>query len=746
MCNDFYAHSLPGHPQDEWQPLEKHLRDVAGKAAQFASAFASERHGHLAGIWHDLGKYLCDFQERLKGRAIKVDHAAVGAALAMKRNRPNGFPVAFAIAGHHSGLPNLKTSGQDMPTPLDERVRRVQETLREALENAPIEVTGESLPDLPLFLQTGGGGSDPDAQVRCMEFWIRFLYSALVDADRLDAEAFDHPEQGLLRGNHEALLSLLERLDRHLEGIRAGLTAADRARPINQARQQVLAQCRAGAECPTGFFSLTVPTGGAKTLSGMAFALRHAMKNGLHGVIVVIPYTSIIEQNAGEYRKALGDANVIEHHTNLDPEKFKQRYGEEALEKHELAAENWDAPIIVTTTVQFFESLFSNKSSRCRKLHNIARSVVILDEVQTLPPGFLLSILDSLKELVAHYGCSVVLSTATPPALVARERFPEGISNVQPIVPEPARLYASLKRVDYSWPDPDSPPVEWPDLARQLAVHPQVLTVVHRRADARTLARELQTCRDGNPVFHLSALMCPAHRTKTLERIRAQLQAGAVCRAVSTQLVEAGVDVDFPVVYRALGGLDSIVQAAGRCNREQRNERGFVTVFRAPSAPPVGTPRKALAVMESLLRENATIETNDPAVFEEYFRRLYFLENKDTHAIQAQRQQLNFATVGVEFNLIEDGFTQAVVVPYGEAGERLAKLRSEPTKEHLRALQPFTVSIYEDTFTKWVRDGVLEEVTPGIHTLTQPYLHLYQETFGLEDGDEPRPDPKALMA
>jgi CRISPR-associated endonuclease/helicase Cas3 len=617
----FYAHSLPDAPQAQWQPLDKHLRQVAEKAAEFATAFASADWAYNAGLWHDLGKYQSAFQERLAGNSISVDHSGVGAAFVTQQNKEIGLPLAFAIAGHHTGLSNIMISGKNMPIPLKERIRSAGKALKEVLLNTPHEIQKETLPELPSFLQKVNN-SDSDENIRNMEFWIRFIYSTLVDADRLNSEAFDQPDNALLRGHYEKLSDLIEHLECYIGGIRVSLSDVDLKRPINRIRGEVLERCRETAKCLPGIFSLTVPTGGGKTLSGMAFALHHAVDNALRRVIIVIPYTSIIEQNADEYRKALGKENVIEHHASLDFEKLKIASGVDMLQKHELATENWDAPIIVTTTVQFFESLFSNKPSRCRKLHNIAHSVIVLDEVQTLPTGFLLSILDGLKELVAHYGCSVVLSTATPPALVARPRFTEGITSIQPIVPK----ITLPQRVEYSWPDPDSQPVQWSDLAKELIEHTQVLAIVHKRADARMLAQELQSllCSENTPIYHLSALMCPAHRTKKLEQIRKSLSSGTLCRVVSTQLIEAGVDIDFPVLYRALGGLDSIVQAAGRCNREGKLPIGHMKIFRAPSLPPVGTPRKALAVTESLLCEYGNLDLTNPDIFEDYFRHLYF--------------------------------------------------------------------------------------------------------------------------
>ncbi len=742
------AHSANEEGKDHH--LADHLVSVADLAAGFADAFDSGDWGRLAGLWHDLGKYQEKFQERLGGESIRVEHSGIGAALAAARDGDAGMALSFVLAGHHAGLPNLQKSEPGLPKPLTERLQSNLTALGHTRGDIPSRLLDAELPSLPRFLETPAKTSRPARNVlaRTLEFWIRFVFSCLVDADWLDTEAFMRPDVAAERRPFSSPTALAGRLDAYIAELVENLTPAVRSSAVNLARAEVLSACREAAEDPPGVFALTVPTGGAKTLSAMSFALRHAWRHDLRRVIVVIPYTSIIEQNADQYREALGAENVVEHHCNLDPDRATTEQERQLVRRHELAAENWDAPVIVTTSVQFFESLFANRPARCRKLHNIARSVVILDEVQTVPPRYLLSVVEALGELVSHYGCSVVLSTATPPALRRRPGFDLGLRGVREIVPEPERLSAELERVRYEWPANEQSAVTWEDLCADLAGHTQVLAVVHRRADARTLAEMLVDAASPDAVYHLSALMCAAHRSDVLEQIRHRLARGRACRVVSTQLVEAGVDLDFPMVYRAMAGLDSIVQAAGRCNREGTQDTGRVVVFRAPTSPPPGTPRKGMDTTESLLREaGGALDPGDPALFEKYFRILYSKEHIDARGVQADRQQLNFATVAANFKLIEDGFTTTVAVPY-EAGEkRLQNLRSEgPDRERLRALQRYLVSIYPRAFEELASAGALEEVIEGIFALAPGYSHLYDPRYGLTLEPVCGANPRELIA
>jgi len=481
----------------------------------------------------------------------------------------------------------------------------------------------------------------------------------------------------------------------------------------------------------------------------MSFALNHADQHELDRVIVVIPYTSIIEQNARRYREALGGENVLEHHSNLDTSKLEEINGSREV-RRKLAAENWDAPVVVTTSVQFFESLFSNHPSRCRKLHNVAKSVIILDEVQTLPPKLLAPILDGLRELTDNYRCSVVLSTATPPALVKRDELQEyGLTSVTDLIAEPESLAQRTRRVNVKW-DTETP-TPYERLATVIAVHDQVLAIVHLRRDARELAQLVQANAGGEGLYHLSALMCPAHRRDVLERVYAALRSDRPCRLIATQLVEAGVDLDFPVVYRALAGLDSLAQAAGRCDREGKlteqqggKPGGQLHVFRATTQPP-GELRKALETTATLLANRGALDPFDPATCESYFRELYQKHELDDRAIQRDRATPDFATVAYNFRMIDTDMCP-IVVPYGEAMARFEQFVVAPTRRNQRALQPYIVQVSRSQRDAMLGAGALESLDETVDMLTELFASRYDERFGLDpDIDDGRMDVEVLM-
>lgn len=730
----FFAHSRSGEPEGSWEPLLDHLVRVGEMARQFASAFDSGEWGYLAGLWHDLGKYRPEFQRRLRGDRLQVEHAGAGAALAV---RLGIHPLSFVIAGHHGGLANRIGHAGHL-TPLAERIPRQLPILQDIWPLLPASVTSHPCPEAPSFLRKLE--RTPKA-TRAQELWIRFLFSALVDADRLATESFYQGDVRAPIREFDSIAALGNRLEECLRKFTCDT-------PVNQLRADVLALCGAAAERRPGLFSLTVPTGGGKTLSSLAFALAHARKWGLRRVIVVIPYTSIIEQTARVFKTALGSRNVVEHHSALDELHVSEESGENETRRC-LATENWDAPLIVTTSVQFFETLFSNNPSRCRKLHRVARSVVVVDEAQTLPTRFLLCLLDGMRELTRSYGCSLVLSTATQPALVRRDALPEGLEDVHEIIQDRDGLGQLLDRVELRWPAPDEPPMPYTELAAELAGHDRVLAIVHRRGDARQLAQLLPP----EGCFHLSALMCATHRAEVLERIRRTLRDGGPCRVVATQLVEAGVDIDFPVVYRAMAGLDSIAQAAGRCNREGsltdqygRPRRGNMRVFRAETLPPRGTLRIGFEKTEEMLaRYGPGLNFVEGRFIEEYFRALFHADHLDAKNVMLHREQLDFESVGRLVKLVDDGFSVPVVVPWRDAATRVAKMIERPHREALRAIQPYVVQVRERDLGLLQRLGAVAPIEEFGFQLVAPYLHLYDEATGLVVEEDAEPDAGALV-
>jgi CRISPR-associated endonuclease/helicase Cas3 len=711
-----FAHSIAGMPVEEWHDLETHLRDTACAAARFAACYGA-RWAYLAGLWHDAGKYSREFQRMIGVDSTaycespgRVDHSTAGALLATRTSA--GLPLAFVIAGHHAGLANKVN--------LVGRLTRKKDLLELARAGGlPTEIQIEVLPSLPPWVR----------DEMAAELWMRFLYSALVDADFLDTEKF-YKKEG--RSMPQAALPDLQRLlDAHLETV----TTAANCSAVNKMRARVLGYCRIAAEWMPGNFTLTVPTGGGKTLASMAFALDHAIRHNLRRVIVVLPFTSIIEQSAKTYREVFGEGVVIEHHSNLDPER--------ETPQNRLASENWDAPVIVTTSVQFFESLFSNRSSRCRKLHNVAESVVVFDEVQTFPAELLAPITDVLNQLSEHYCTTQVFCTATQPALGPRsDTVPPtpGVRGLREIVADPPREFDAVRdRYVVQLPEIDKPAVAWEDLAGQVRAHPRVLVVVNRRDDAALLARLV-----GGRAFHLSARMCAAHRKDVLERIRDLLKSMEPCRVVSTQLIEAGVDIDFPVVFRAMAGADSLAQAAGRCNREGRNaEPGIFNVFTPPTAPPRGILRLGYQEAEILLRAGQ-LDLLSPQTFTRYFESFYNKCDHDAKGVNQARGSFNFEDTARLFHMIEDA-GQPVAAPYGQGPDRVERLRREgPTRRNLRALQPFLVNLYAGEIGKLAAAGAIERVQDVVWSVVSGY-EIYSERLGFSWQEPLAADPTSLI-
>jgi len=772
MVQESFAHTKEGRPPAEWQRLDEHLRSVSRLAQDFAAVFGSGPWGELAGLWHDLGKYAPDFQTYLleacdvwsvgdasveDSRPGRIDHSSAGAIHAYRlgtTTNPGKEPpaqvlaLAMIIAGHHAGLgERARMEGKRLRN--DEKAQRYNEALRGC---PPPDILGWPLPPAPACLRFQAGESK-DSKCLRFELWTRMLFSALIDADRLDTEAFENERKARVRtrmqANETRLVALRARLRNHIDktaGKRRQRVeqmrgpARDAAQRVLNMRSRVLEYCRLAASGKAGRYSLTVPTGGGKTLSAMAFALDHAIANGLRRVIVVIPFTSIIDQTAQSYRdgfRGMARSSVVEHHSNLDPESETVR--------NRLASENWDAPVVVTTSVQFFESLFSDRPTRCRKLHNITKSVVVFDEAQTLPHSLRTPIFDGLNQLVDYYGCSLLMCTATQPALeldrIGLQGFPS-LGRVHEVVADVSAVYGAVSdRVGVEFRDPDKP-IPWPQLAAEAKDLDQVLIVVHRRDDARELCSLLP-----DDAYHLSALMCPAHRKAVLASVRMALEEGRSCRVVSTTLIEAGVDVDFPVVFRAYGGVDAMAQAAGRCNREGaradaegRPVPGRLVLFRAPSDPPRGL-RSGLETTTLLLgRHAASLDLFSHETYQEYFRALLANCDPDVRRVNQARIERNYPEVASRFRMIDDDGQFAVVVPYGDAENRIENYRRRPRRRTLRALQPFLVNVPVWEYPRL--QNVVELVYEQVRWLPEP--EQYHSRFGLITEEVPV-DPGRLV-
>lgn len=682
------------------QTLLDHLHGTAKLASGFAAAFDSGDAGHLAGMLHDIGKYSAHFQKRIRDpvHTPPHDHATAGA-------KELGItPLGFAVAGHHSGLPD---GGNRVDPPSEPTLFG---RLKKPVDDYGCwkqEVTPTSL-HLPAYLQT--------ADRFTLSFYTRMLYSCLVDADFLDTERF-MIDNGF-RGGYESMETLKRRLDEYF----ANWTTQDT--PLNQVRRDILHHCIKGASNHQGLYTLTVPTGGGKTLSSLRFALGHAVEHGLERIIYVIPYTSIIDQTSQVFQSVLGASQVVEHHSGVT-------YDDDTLDsihnQKRLATENWDAPIIVTTAVQFFESLYGNRSSQCRKLHNIAKSVVIFDEAQTLPVPYLTPCVAAIAQLVKHYHTTAVLCTATQPELGAM--FAKESLTMTELMPNPVGLYQQLQRVTLR----DKGELAWDTLSQELLQTQQVLCIVNRRASAQTLF-------DGLPEegrYCLTTLICPHHRKRQLAQIRKRLSQGLICRVVSTSLIEAGVDLDFPCVYREKAGLDSLLQAAGRCNREGTHPREESIVWYFASED--GTPamwKQAVSALENIKALYQDLAS--PDAIAAYFNFLWYIKSSES---LDQKQVLPAFQKGVggvcfPFKQVAQGFrlmespARTIYIPVEEGATLVNTLQyGLPHRNLYRKLGQFGVTVYPDHFKRLYDAGAIEVLDRGDVVLRD--VSLYSPETGL---------------
>lgn len=736
---DFFARKRIERDLEEGQPLVEHLRNTAGLAADFGRVFNSEQWGRFCGLLHDLGKYSREFQKRLCG-GPKVDHSLAGALEALAALKTTDFEcfrlIGQIISGHHTGLANgsVDEGGSSFMSRYNDR-RKIPNYEAWTMEKGLAAITAPRIETLK-FLNR----HDEKSTAFALSFWGRMLFSALVDADFLDTEHFMSPEKFAQRANYPEF----ERLHERFKEFMAEKMALAPERQINVLRREVYEAALARALEKPGLFSLTVPTGGGKTLSSLAFAFGHAKAHGLRRVIYVIPFTSIIEQTAGVFRKLLGEelaVAVLEHHSNmLEPEgAAESEEADNQAHSHSLAIENWDAPIVVSTSVQFFESLFAARSSRCRKLHNITGSVIILDECQSLPTGLLQPSLAALKELAAAYGCSIVLCTATQPELGKKNWNPWGLEDVREIVPDAPGLFTVLKRVEIK----HLGECDMEALTTRLENEARALVILDTKVQAAELALKLN--KTGRPCFHLSTNMCPAHRREILGRVRNELDGGNRLTLVSTSLIEAGVDIDFPVVYRALSGLDSVAQAAGRCNREGRLPGlGTTYTFTLPVTLK-GESQRRRAACQGVI--NQGLDLLSPEATALYFNQLYSLaaggggldsENILSDIVQEARIFLfPYRTVARKFKFIEEDGRLPVLIPFNDAARAdLERLRNGQGDRSLyRRLGQWTVNIRPKDF-KTLRQagGVAPMDRAGLwHELLNE--SLYNQLVGLRVDD-----------
>lgn len=718
------AHTPPPGTED-WHYLDDHSLEVAKLAAKFAEPFGAQDVARWLGLLHDAGKAHPDFQEYLWKNFLEprkkhptVDHKKAGAAaLSSAKDLPQ------VLLGHHGGLSDLSA---------------VTTTMRNAVTTEERHRLGEAWRRFQSLGITPSGAppQTPDWALTAQphEFYLRMLFSCLVDADVLSTERHWTPDASDTRTmDMPAVAALWDRFQANQAILASNVAAGPDANSlVNRIRAEVYDACVENSSRPPGFFRLTVPTGGGKTRSATAFALCHAIEHGMQRAIYGVPFLTITEQTVDVLRDALGnDRAVLEHHSGIEPE-YDSETGEETVDERwrQLASENWDAPVVVTTTVQLFESLFGRKTRQCRKLHNIARSVIILDEFQTIPSHLRAPIFDVLKELVSHYGVSVVLCTATQPVLdtIEDELERAGIT-VTELAPDPAKAFHALERVCYEWPAQDEP-WTWEHVAREMQETDQVLTIVNTVRHAAELFAAL----NDEAAIHLSTRMCGAHRRQVLSDIRERLHTDLPCRVVSTQLVEAGVDIDFPVVLRAIGPLDRIAQAAGRCNREGRlPDKGRAVVFSIEDdAMPGGAYRLGTGVTVMMLSEGQ-VDFADPATFDTYFRMLYADAEADERDIQHYRAERFYEEVAERFSIIDED-TFPMIVEYNdaarEAKRRLMDAAGRPgtvLRRTFRDIQPYVVTCRKYERGRFESAVLIRELLPGIWE----WLGDYDEQLGI---------------
>lgn len=706
---EYIAHRIP--ETGEEQSVLEHLTQTAKLAAAFAESFGASQIAYRCGLLHDVGKYSAKFQRRIRGAEIRVDHSTAGA---LEANALRDPITALCICGHHGGLPDLGSRVADSPESATfcGRLKRKVGVDIEPYDAFRTEVTVPAAAP-PVHLLGGNANSF---------FFAHMLYSCLVDADFLDTEHF-MAQGGVQRGAFAPLDKYLEELESYID------PWWDAKTELNKRRCAILRALIDGADAAKGLFTLTVPTGGGKTISSMAFALKHALKHGMKRIIYVIPYTSIIEQTQDVFEKVFGVGNVVAHYANVQ---YNSDENGRVGDKRYLAAENWDAPVIITTNVQFFESLFANRSSSCRKLHNIAQSVLIFDEAQMLPVPYLKPCVYAISQLVQSYGCSAVLCTATQPALTPlfKEYLPQ--QPIRELCPQVQENFTFFKRTRFE----KCGVLSDEALAQRLGGEKQVLCVVNNRKQAQALYKLLP--QEGS--HHLSTTMTPEHRRAVIKEIRQRLKDGLPCRVVSTSLIEAGVDLDFPVAYRALAGLDSMIQAAGRCNREGKRplDDSVVYLFDTEQKPPQMLEQN-IAAARRVLEQYEDITA--PDAIKAYFDfLLYTLKDASALDLKQIMQTITggtmpFAQIANAFRIIESA-EYTLYVPRDEQSRKLVEKlrRGEIDRSLMRTLGQYAVGVYPWHFRELDRTGAVERVPAADNAAILLDGNLYSDRTGLSFG------------
>lgn len=707
---NYIAHKRSETDKKE-QSLLEHLKNVADLSERFAKCLYLSDYASIIGMLHDIGKYSNRFQQRINGNEkIKVDHSTCGSQEAFKMKLPM---AVFCIAGHHGGIPDIGgRADTENDSTLQGRLKKNTEDFSAWVN----EVDSSKFKPI----------SEPFTNDRISyNFILRFLFSCLVDADYLDTENF-MSNGAVSRDSGYELPFLLSLLNNHIEKWQnpSGI--------LNILRTNMLNECiEVGRKSSDKLFTLTVPTGGGKTISSMAFALNYAVKHRKKRIIYVIPYTSIIEQNADVFRKIFGLKNVLENHSNVD---FKE-IDDETKTQMMLAAENWDLPIVVTTAVQFFESMFSNKPSKCRKIHNIADSVVIFDEAQMLPLDYLLPCATVIRQLAENYNSSVVLCTATQPNFQSILNLTDKSNKLQltEICKSAENLTDDFRRVNFKY----EGKLEDDEIALEIKQCNQVLCIVNKKAHAQKIYSMLG---ESDENFHLSTYMYPAHRQKVLKKIKQRLDENKPCRVISTSLIEAGVDIDFPTVYRAISGIDSILQAGGRCNRENKRNSSecIVHIFNTDEVLSYQQTNTD-AAMEVIKKYGDKIYL--PDAIKMYFDNLYYYRDIDkTHKVFDKKGIINgltnleFESVAQKFKIIEND-TKSLYICTEENKKEFDDLRhGNYSKELFRNLQQYVVNLYERDFKKLDESCCIEYIDSNFYILSDS--NYYSDKTGITFPDD----------